>query len=750
MPENCAAIIIAAKHHELIKVKDTRGTTNTVGALRCKFQFRTEDWLHSAKTAMFCNGDAVLHPEVINGAISVPLDADDECPVPYEVLTDTLPYSVGVWGITDTGLRVVSNWLVFNAQVGCYTEGNAPGDPEQTVYDEIRLISQEAVDAANEVVQRANSGEFDGKSAYELAVEDGFEGTVQEWLDSLVGVDGKDGYTPIKGVDYSDGKDGKDGYTPIKGVDYFDGVNGKDGYTPVKGVDYFDGKNGKDGADGKDGYTPVKGIDYFDGKDGTNGKDGYTPVKGVDYVDGKDGADGKDGVSVTHLWSGTTLSITSASGTSSVDLKGEKGDAPVKGKDYFTPEDVDGIVDKVLEQMPEGGVSSWNDLTDKPFGEEPIAFTWDGAISEDTIMAEVHGAPFVKVSDKVLSVSDCVGGTLVYVLRGAEGSATLPEYMIADMDGCIVAGEFNILSTANTSGVLEGQPYELPAPGTYFLAADWMFTKSLTLTSGGIKTLDEKFIPDTIARKEDLKNLGGVTSWNDLTDRPFGEEGLIPILWDGNKEGKVVVTGDPIYLVKVSDAVLSENDLIGSTYTTSDGTVTTIENVAVESDGKLLMGSFMVMSVLEANTELMITEDMSFVFPEAGTYFGAWFESAGGTYTQSLTFPGGATIKTLDEKFIPDTIARTSDVAAFDTRIQALDESVNNLAPVAKSGSFNDLKHKPSAVLTVTDDGVLCMNIVYSYDDTEYVTYDMTDNEAGLTVTQAAQAIANNNELEVI
>ena len=35
---------------------------------------------------------------------------------------------------------------------------------------------------------------------------------------------------------------------------------GKDGYTPIKGVDYFDGKNGKDGVDGK---TPVKGVDYF-------------------------------------------------------------------------------------------------------------------------------------------------------------------------------------------------------------------------------------------------------------------------------------------------------------------------------------------------------------------------------------------------------------------------------------------------------------------------------------------------------
>ena len=38
-------------------------------------------------------------------------------------------------------------------------------------------------------------------------------------------------------------KEGKDGKTPIKGVDYFDGLRGVDGRTPVKGVDYFDGKS---------------------------------------------------------------------------------------------------------------------------------------------------------------------------------------------------------------------------------------------------------------------------------------------------------------------------------------------------------------------------------------------------------------------------------------------------------------------------------------------------------------------------
>lgn len=63
----------------------------------------------------------------------------------------------------------------------------------------------------------------------------------------------------------------------------------------------------------KDGYTPIKNIDYFDGKDGANvtdtqvqqavdtymathpiknGKDGRTPVKGKDYTDGINGNNG--------------------------------------------------------------------------------------------------------------------------------------------------------------------------------------------------------------------------------------------------------------------------------------------------------------------------------------------------------------------------------------------------------------------------------------------------------------------------
>lgn len=40
----------------------------------------------------------------------------------------------------------------------------------------------------------------DGESAYEIAVRNGFEGTEQEWLESLKGQDGKDGTDGNDGV----------------------------------------------------------------------------------------------------------------------------------------------------------------------------------------------------------------------------------------------------------------------------------------------------------------------------------------------------------------------------------------------------------------------------------------------------------------------------------------------------------------------------------------------------------------------
>ena len=109
---------------------------------------------------------------------------------------------------------------------------------------------------------------MNGKNAYELAVEEGFQGTRREWLESLKGEDG------INGTDGADGLDGTNG------------VNGKSAYQ-IACDEGFEGsleewllslQFGEDGADGKDGADGQNGKNGKDGKDGENGSDGVSIV----------------------------------------------------------------------------------------------------------------------------------------------------------------------------------------------------------------------------------------------------------------------------------------------------------------------------------------------------------------------------------------------------------------------------------------------------------------------------------------
>lgn len=52
-----------------------------------------------------------------------------------------------------------------------------------------------------------------GKSAYEIAVDNGFEGDESAWLDSLKGADGQDGDKGDTGEDGQDGKDAEPQFT---------------------------------------------------------------------------------------------------------------------------------------------------------------------------------------------------------------------------------------------------------------------------------------------------------------------------------------------------------------------------------------------------------------------------------------------------------------------------------------------------------------------------------------------------------
>ena len=85
-----------------------------------------------------------------------------------------------------------------------------------------------------------------GKSAYEVALQNGFTGTEADWLTSLKGQKGDAGEPGATGAKGDPGEKGDAG-TPGK-----DGVNGKDG------------TNGVDGKDGADGYSPTATVTETD------------------------------------------------------------------------------------------------------------------------------------------------------------------------------------------------------------------------------------------------------------------------------------------------------------------------------------------------------------------------------------------------------------------------------------------------------------------------------------------------------
>lgn len=130
-----------------------------------------------------------------------------------------------------------------------------------------------------------------------------------------------DGHTLFKDLAYVDGKDGTSVTVSNVSESTEDGGNNIVTFSDGKTLTV---KNGTKGSQGKSGAKGDKGDKGDRGEQGIQGLKGET---------GEQGEKGTDGTSATHRWSGTTLYVTSASGTSSANLKGEKGDTGANGKD---------------------------------------------------------------------------------------------------------------------------------------------------------------------------------------------------------------------------------------------------------------------------------------------------------------------------------------------------------------------------------------------------------------------------------
>jgi hypothetical protein len=167
---------------------------------------------------------------LISGLSEVVLDAEGDLNIPGTITSSTPINIIAGGNALDLEINYVQlqwasdvanpdngkNQYIWAAEDGAHINTSMFGT-EGIVYDNQWWFKNDGVfqlPVGGDIVDSTGTsvlGGNGGLSAYEIAVDNGFDGTEQEWLDSLVGADGAPGANGQDGAPGAPGADGQDG-----------------------------------------------------------------------------------------------------------------------------------------------------------------------------------------------------------------------------------------------------------------------------------------------------------------------------------------------------------------------------------------------------------------------------------------------------------------------------------------------------------------------------------------------------------
>lgn len=213
----------------------------------------------------------------------------------------------------------------------------------------------------------------DGASAYQIAVNHGFEGTEAEWLASLQGAQGEQGVQGIQGIQGIPGTPGANGQDGAPGADGAPGINGAT-FTPVMTGTTLSWTN-----DG--GYPNPAAVDLK----GDPGEKGETGAQGIQGIQGEKGDKGDKGDPFTYN------DFTPAQLIALKGAKGDKGDKGDPGDDATVT--ADDVLSK-LKTVDGTGSGVDADLLD---GKHASDFALAGHTHTGNMLVQVDASPNVKL-----------------------------------------------------------------------------------------------------------------------------------------------------------------------------------------------------------------------------------------------------------------------------------------------------------------------------------------------------------------
>lgn len=220
------------------------------------------DWEQLDKTAQFAQGEKTYN-------VHLGTDNVCHCLLPAELQTGCVSVSVFGYAV-DGSVRATTVPLGIGIKrSGFQGDGETPIPPTPDLYAQL-------LDAIDKKIASLHDGKdgVDGKSAYEIAVDNGYTGTEQAWLASLKGDKGDTGEPGAAG---EKGEPGEKGDTGAAGKDGRDGTDGASAYEiavqhgysgsetawleSLHGADGAKGDTGASGKDGTDGFSPSAKVE---------------------------------------------------------------------------------------------------------------------------------------------------------------------------------------------------------------------------------------------------------------------------------------------------------------------------------------------------------------------------------------------------------------------------------------------------------------------------------------------------------
>ena len=516
-----------------------------------KFLF-PDNWNNYQKTAVF----SAVGVEPINVLLceESPLClSKDECYIPFEVLKGDC-FEVSVFGVLDETLATTTKEQIEVLQSG-YTLGDQPSEPTQSEYSQILQMVIDTKQIAQSVRDDANNGVFKGEKG-----EKGDNGEEYSLTDADKAEIVKEVESKVEGLE-ADVETIKQGYVTL---------------------DYIENK-----------YPDAQTVDRRIAEYDLTVQETYATKKYVDDAVASSGDTG-DGVSKEYV-------------DNAIDALAD--DVAYLSTHAATKQYVDDAVASNGGGTGGGGVSSWNDLTDKPFYDEKKTATLDYA-NPPEVRFNVNGIFLCKVIDNLLTADHINGAnlSLSFTANGTVNNAsqelnvdTLQVYPFSFGTGYLFECVTNIttfsvmIAVAEKTGEFDpfgdGNLINITETGTYIgcVPYDEATPNSMSLEYGSLKTLDIKFVPDELydklddsfAKKDYVDDLftsvggnsGSVVTWKDIVNKPFNSEKKSAEV-DYNNPPNINMTIGEATLYKVLDDALTpaqlEGNIFGAKISTSD------------------------------------------------------------------------------------------------------------------------------------------------------------------------------------